>query len=91
MPGGNPDLKPEASNNVDIKMKWILNKGIIASIFEINPYYYFTDNLIQWKPSDNQAIWTPININKTIQYGLQTNWKLNFSFKKFVLRFSSNF
>lgn len=91
VPGGNPDLMPEASNNADIKMKWIMSKGFLASIFEINPYYYFTDNLIQWKPSDNQAIWTPININKTIQYGLQANWKMNFSFKKFVLRFSSNF
>jgi iron complex outermembrane receptor protein len=91
VPGGNPDLLPEVGNNADIKMKWIMSKSFFASIFEINPFYYFTNNLIQWRPSENQAIWTPVNVNKTIQYGLQTNWNMMFSFSKFILRLSSNF
>jgi len=91
VPGGNPDLIPEASNNFDIKVKWLFNKGFFYSICEINPFYYFTNNLIQWKPSENQAIWTPININKAIQNGIQANWKLDFTFNNFILRFTSNF
>ena len=38
-------------------------------------YYIASDNLIQWRP-DLSGIWSPINVNKVAQYGLEAEAKL---------------
>jgi vitamin B12 transporter len=68
--GGNPSLKPEYSWSSDCKFSIELFPGN-DFIIKIEPaaYLNYTDNWIQWTPSDNNGIWSPQNISKVLAYG----------------------
>ncbi|WP_417557895.1 TonB-dependent receptor plug domain-containing protein [Mesoflavibacter zeaxanthinifaciens] len=85
-PGGNLNLKPETSYQVDLghqlQYKWVT--------LDLNTYYIKNENLIQWKPS-NSGFWSPININQTHSYGAELGLKLNKTFGSHTITLNGNY
>ncbi len=85
-PGGNPNLKPETSYQVDlghqISYKWVT--------LDFNTYYIKNENLIQWKPS-NSGFWSPINIDQTHSYGAEVGLTATKSLGKHQFKFTGNY
>ena len=65
-PGGNLDLIPEQSYQLDLGHTLNLK----AFNFKLNTYYISTKDLIQWRP-DNSGDWMPINVAKSQSYGAE--------------------
>ena len=63
---GNKDLVPETSYQVEVGQ----NIRFKSYKFNITVYSIWSDDLIQWRP-DTKGIWTPVNVNRAMQYGLE--------------------
>ncbi|PQJ80894.1 hypothetical protein BTO18_04070 [Polaribacter porphyrae] len=71
-PGGNINLKPESSYQFEI--------GNILSFknirLQLNTFYIKSEDLIQWIPN-NLGVWSPQNVNKTRNIGIEFNTKFS--------------
>lgn len=67
-PGGNLDLKPETSYQIDLGQ----NFKIKSLDLKLNAFYIKTNDLIQWKPNTS-GLWSPINVAETQNYGLEAS------------------
>lgn len=65
-PGGNLDLVPETSYQVDLGH--VLSFGDVQ--FSLNGYYIDTSNMIRWLP-DNTGLWSPSNVEAVTIYGFE--------------------
>ncbi|HTL83260.1 MAG TPA: TonB-dependent receptor [Bacteroidia bacterium] len=78
-PGGNPDLKPEDSRNLDGGIEFNMQKDHFHFHYALNGYYRYTYNWIQWQPGP--GYWVPQNLYEVQSYGsenrLKTEWKKN--------------
>ncbi|QAA83064.1 TonB-dependent receptor [Aequorivita sp. H23M31] len=82
--GGNYELKPETSYQVEVGQEFHFGKLDI----DLSAYYIASENLIKWVPGSG-SLWTPSNISRTENLGLEAkvnysiritdNQKLNFS------------
>ncbi|MFC2124499.1 TonB-dependent receptor plug domain-containing protein [Bacteroidota bacterium] len=70
-PGGNPDLKPEVSTNLEasIDMEWRHNA--FSSTFGFTTYNMRVDDWIQWVPG--ASYWSPENLKKVHAYGFEVS------------------
>lgn len=66
--GGNIDLQPETSYQVEIGQEFHFGK-LKA---DVAAYYISSKDLIKWIPSSG-GLWVPVNINKTKNYGVEVN------------------
>ena len=64
--GGNPDLTPEKSRNLELGVQGKLPQGR----WEANAFQNTVDDLIAWT-EDASGNWTPINVNKARIRGLE--------------------
>ncbi|MDB2606646.1 TonB-dependent receptor [Zobellia sp.] len=69
--GGNPDIKSESSLQAEIGQTFTKDKYT----FHWATFYIDSENLIQWRPN-NAGIWSPININDALNYGLEVSLEL---------------
>ena len=69
-PGGNSDLNPEHSNQVELGFDFDLKKHQ----FGITGYYIKSKDLIKWVPQTN-TIWSPVNIAETENYGFEFDYQ----------------
>jgi len=79
IPGGNPDLKPESSWNLEAGVELNLHTGeLIRSKIKFDFYNLFIDNMIQWVPA-NSGFWSPQNLQKVWSRGMEissrSDWK----------------
>ncbi|WP_299254417.1 TonB-dependent siderophore receptor [uncultured Lacinutrix sp.] len=85
-PGGNLDLVPESSYQVDlghvVSFNWLR--------FQLNTYYISTEDLIQWQPGSS-GFWSPQNIAKSHSYGTEVGVDITKTFNKHQLKFTSNY
>ena len=65
-PGGNTDLVPESSYQIDLGQE--IRFGSFRAAF--NGFYIETKDMIKWLPN-NTGIWSPINISSVTIYGLE--------------------
>ncbi|UJH67674.1 TonB-dependent receptor plug domain-containing protein [Allomuricauda sp. SCSIO 65647] len=65
-PGGNLELRPERSYQVDLGHRFTLDPITI----KLNSYYITTEDMIRWLPN-NQGIWSPINVDNVQIYGAE--------------------
>ncbi|MCB0466357.1 MAG: TonB-dependent receptor [Aequorivita sp.] len=65
--GGNIDLKPETSYQVELGQEFSIGK-LKA---DVAAYYISSKDLIKWIPG-NGGLWQPANISKTRNYGIET-------------------
>ena len=85
-PGGNLDLLPEKGYTSDIGVIW--NKKIHKVSFSFEPSLYsrWIDNWILWQP--NGSFWSPMNVKKVWNRGIETSSKFHFKNKKIIYEFT---
>ena len=85
-PGGNFNLVPEEGYTSDIGVIW--NKKIHKVIFSFEPSLYsrWIDNWILWQPTG--SFWSPMNVKKVWNRGLETSSKVHFINKNISYDFS---
>lgn len=79
IPGGNPDIKPEASWNMEAGFEFKMHTGdLLQSKINVTAYNLLIDNMIQWVPV-SAALWSPLNVQKVWSRGIEvtslSNWK----------------
>jgi iron complex outermembrane receptor protein len=93
IPGGNPDLLPESSWNLQAGGVYKYQSGeSIQSRIAIDIYNLLIDNLIQWVPGD-AGIWSPQNVQKVWSRGVEISSKTDFKMYGFngYFRFGYNY
>lgn len=65
-PGGNLDLQPEQSYQVDLGHQ--INWGAFS--VRLNSYYITTEDMIRWLPNSS-GIWSPVNVDDVQIYGAE--------------------
>ncbi len=76
-PGGNPDLLPEDSYSGEIGLVHQWEIAGVAFETELNHYRMLVDQWILWLPGE--SFWTPINIRKVNNKGLEASMTSRFS------------
>lgn len=74
---GNPDLKPEKSNGLELGVEQILSESTSLSL---NYYENVYKNLIQWAPidpSDPFSLWLPQNVGRAASSGWEGEVRWN--------------
>ncbi len=86
-PGGNLDLEPESSFQID------LGQVIRLEDFEVgvNTFYIKSSDLIQWRPNTITGYWNPVNISNAANYGLELETALEKRFDNHIFKFNSNY
>jgi vitamin B12 transporter len=75
-PGGNLDLVPESSYQVDFGQQF----NFEYFNFKLNGYYINTEGLIQWQP-DTNGFWSPINVAESQSYGTELELESHYKIK----------
>jgi iron complex outermembrane receptor protein len=91
-PGGNSDLNPESSYNIEAGLNYKIgdSKKYFSGEVGIQAYTAWITNLILWVPS-NASVWSPQNVEKLWSRGLETSSQLKFVKGKWNNRFSLNY
>ena len=76
-PGGNLDLVPEKSYQLDFGN--MLNIGGVS--MQYNGYYISTKDMIKWLPI-NEGLWSPMNIDDVEIYGVEAKIEANYPLGK---------
>lgn len=85
-PGGNKDLRPEISTQVD------MNNEFKIGSFKLNvtPYYMNITDLIVWLPTAN-GYWQAFNVNKAESYGLESHLSFYQQFGKHRIKATAGY
>ena len=76
-PGGNLDLVPESSYQIDFGQRFEFED----MTFNLNGYYIATDDMIRWLPNST-GIWSPSNVDEVRIYGLEGEFALIYPIQK---------
>lgn len=86
-PGGNLDLVPERSYQIDLGHR--LQFGGFS--FNLNSYYIRTEDMIRWLPN-TQGLWSPTNVDQVQIYGLEGELGVTYPIhKKQQIDFKANY
>jgi iron complex outermembrane receptor protein len=86
-PGGNPDLVPESSCQIDLGQRFDFG----GTAFRLNGYYIATEDMIRWLPNAS-GIWSPSNVDEVRIYGLEGELGLTYPIQsKQNLEFKANY
>jgi iron complex outermembrane receptor protein len=84
-PGGNPNLKSENSFNATLNLKFAIKKFYNdLTFFLIN-----SKDLIKWRPISGGMVWSPINVQRAQNYGLE--YDAFYRIKKLSARFNYSY
>lgn len=86
-PGGNLDLRPEQSYQLDLGHQLTWN----TFTARLNTYYIATEDMIRWLPNLT-GIWSPVNVDDVQIYGAEVELGYQQSFgKKHEIDFRANY
>ncbi|UWX60897.1 TonB-dependent receptor [Chryseobacterium oranimense] len=85
-PGGNLDLVPETSINIDMNHEFSFGDFKIA----LSPYYMDIKNMINWLPT-SLGYWAPFNTYRVESYGLESQVTWNKTFGKHALKLDGGY
>ena len=88
-PGGNKNLKPEESYEIDGGIELNYNKNNFTLLWEATYFNRHTTNWIIWLPTDN-AFWSPKNIAEVYSRGTETKTELRYNKKDFQVKLILN-
>jgi len=75
-PGGNPDLKPEESFNLEGGVGWAHTGPVFSSSLDLTAFNTWSDNWIIWLP-DGSGIWSPRNFRAVEITGMEFSAKMS--------------
>ncbi|WP_417619997.1 TonB-dependent receptor plug domain-containing protein [Oceanihabitans sediminis] len=84
-PGGNLDLIPESSYQIDLGQK--ADFGFVQ--LKLNAYYITTEDLIVWTP--NKGVWTPRNIAASESYGAEVELQSEYQFNSHYFKLNGHY
>lgn len=84
--GGNENLNPETSYQAEIANEFIWNQFRL----NLNGFYISSKDLIKWQPGVD-GIFTPLNISKTENFGIELSGNYSKSFKEHQLNLLFNY
>jgi iron complex outermembrane receptor protein len=84
-PGGNPNLKPEESYEMDGGLEFNYSKNNFNALIEATYFNRHTTNWIIWLPSE-KSYWTPKNIAEVYSRGTETKTELTYLKKDVLLK-----
>jgi iron complex outermembrane receptor protein len=76
-PGGNENLIPESGLAGEANINYIIKNSSITNSLNITAYNRIIQNWILWVPSENNFIFSPLNISEVWSRGLEFSNKLN--------------
>ncbi|MCX7550197.1 TonB-dependent receptor plug domain-containing protein [Xanthomarina sp. F2636L] len=82
---GNLELNPETSYQIELGNELTFNK----LSFSVVAYYNDIKNMIRWLP--NGSIWTPINTDQVLSYGLEAKFQFEQQFQAHKISLSSTY
>ena len=85
-PGGNENLLPENGYTSDLGLVFTKKVNKATLTFEPSLYSRWIDNWILWQP--NGDFWSPMNVKKVWNRGIETSSKFNISNKKLDYQFT---
>ncbi len=88
-PGGNPNLKPEESYEIDGGLEFNYSKNGYSALIEATYFNRQTTNWIIWLPSD-KSYWSPTNIAKVYSRGAETKTELAYQKKDILFKLIIN-
>lgn len=89
-PGGNPDLNPESSYNLEAGLTYKygdLIRNRLSGDIGIQAYTSWINDLILWVPSSG-SIWSPQNVEKLWSRGILVTSAINYQREKWNSRFN---
>ncbi len=86
-PGGNLDLKPEESYQIDLGHEFAYKTATL----KLNTYYIETSDLIQWRPNNFSGYWNPVNIANAKHYGIEAEIGIKKTFNSHTLNLVSGY
>lgn len=89
-PGGNPNLKNEKSQNIDLGIQHSIKTKKFSLSNEVSTYYSEVENWIMWLPSI-QGFWQPENVKRVALKGIEYHLKSSFEFKKVKFDINLNY
>ena len=84
--GGNESLNPETSYQAEIGNEFLWNHFS----FNLNGFYISSEDLIKWQPGED-GIFTPVNISKTENFGIELTGTYSKSFNDHLLSLNLNY
>lgn len=81
-PGGNKDLQPELAQMYELGL--VLNTKNKKFNTEVTYFNSLVDDWIIWLPS--QGYWTPNNVKKVNNYGVETNLSYKFKLNNLIIK-----
>ena len=89
-PGGNPNLKPEESYEVDGGLEFNYSKNNFSALIEATYFNRHVKNWIMWLPDTMRAYWTPRNLPNVYSRGTETKTELTYLKKDVLLKLIIN-
>ena len=88
-PGGNPNLKPEKSYEIDGGLEFNYSKNNFKTLIEATYFNRHTTNWIIWLPTD-KPYWSPMNIAEVYSRGTETKTELTYLKNDILLKLVIN-
>lgn len=88
--GGNPDIKPEQSSNLEVGGQWIVNSKNNTFSSEVTWYHQSVDNWIQWT-STKIGVWTPENVQQVEVEGIEFTSKYAVNRVRHTFKLTGNY
>jgi iron complex outermembrane receptor protein len=85
---GNPELKPEKGNNLEMGAQYVVVDGDCHTTLGINAFYMNVDNWIEWR---NYGIWKAENVQEVVSKGVEFQYKSSFEVNKLQVEFGLNY
>ena len=76
-PSGNSALKPEHGFTYDALVQFTPSVGLFDFDLELSYYFMDINDWIMWVPTDESAIWSPVNFSSVISQGTEFSAKIN--------------
>lgn len=84
-PGGNPNLKPEDSYEIDGGIELNYSKNNFSLLMEGTYFNRHTTNWIIWLPTE-KSYWSPKNVSEVYSRGTETKTELSYSKKDILIK-----
>lgn len=88
-PGGNPNLKPEESYEIDGGLELNYSKNNFSALIEATYFNRHVKNWIMWLPSE-KSYWIPRNLPNVYSRGTETKTELTYLKKDILLKLIIN-